>query len=686
MGEVLIWCLSKHAGDVALVELELFAGRNKYTKKGLYSGPIRRQINGLADDSALSYLLTLPGAAMVASNKFTLTLPALQALTEMLVADGVDSLYFRGDDKRLHHVAKIAATKLATFSYDENSGVLYLPGKELAAVARSELGEPRPVLYFSVAAKGLRALLNFRYGDSEIAASSKQTEFRASTVVTLRNMVAEEGFAAVLLDLGFTPSYRNEYTLKRLTEEMVARLEQVGFALYAGSATGKKPLKRGAVTTNISYDIDWFSVDGAVQVGDSSYTLADVLAAGKGDFVELGDTAILMPPGLNRLRAMSSAEENILIPKNRLLEMNEAAESLGVDISSYLERLRRYHLERLTDITGLEVRLLDYQLDGVSWIYSWYRERMGCCLADDMGLGKTIQAIAFIEYIRATAQAPILIVVPKIVLYNWSAELARVAPRIKYRLLYGLDFTLATEAGMVYITTYETVVNKLAELAAIHYEVVIIDEAQYIKNANSKRYQALRALQADFRLALSGTQIENNLLELWAQMNFLNPGLLGSRERFVQRYVSGDRELTTLRQTVEPFLLRRRKEDKLKNLPPKNEQYITCRMEKNQRAIYDELMRLTRNELAAGVSRFRIKDNARILEAFLYLREACTDPALLPLALQSVASAESCKYEMFKLYAAKIACEQKLVVFSQFPRYSSITSWWLIALRKRCSS
>ena len=291
-------------------------------------------------------------------------------------------------------------------------------------------------------------------------------------------------------------------------------------------------------------------------------------------------------------------------------------------------------------------------------------------MADDMGLGKTVQAIAFIACQERVKTKPVLIVVPKILLYNWRNEIIRFAPDLNVELAYGnFDFSVMGQTNAVYVTTYNTMVIHQEEFSQINFDTLILDEAQYVKNQRTDRYRAAEKICADFVLALTGTPIENNIGELWALVNLLNPGLLGKYAAFIKKY--GNHEIQTeekerLKKILSPFILRRTKEQVLKELPQKEEQYVYCEMEEPQRKLYETLLTSIRNEISQKPSRFIIKNNAVILQGLLYLREACSDPQLLPPPLRSSTLYPSCKFELFKVYASRIVQESgKLIIYSQ---------------------
>ena len=292
---------------------------------------------------------------------------------------------------------------------------------------------------------------------------------------------------------------------------------------------------------------------------------------------------------------------------------------------------------------GLRAELRPYQLQGLAWLQFLREYGLGGILADDMGLGKTIQTLAHIltEKAAGRAEHPSLVIAPTSVLGNWRSEAARFAPGLKVLTLHGpnrkAEFERIPEVDLV-LSTYPLLPRDLDELRAHEFHLIILDEAQNIKNARSAAAKAAGSLSARHRLCLTGTPLENHLGELWSQFNFLMPGLLHSEKIFTQLYrkpieKEGDRDRrAALSARVRPFLLRREKREVARELPPKTEIPVRVTLEADQRDLY-ETVRLTtqarvREELAVrGLARSTIA----VLDALLKLRQAVTDPRLVKL-------------------------------------------------------
>jgi superfamily II DNA or RNA helicase len=278
--------------------------------------------------------------------------------------------------------------------------------------------------------------------------------------------------------------------------------------------------------------------------------------------------------------------------------------------------------------SDLRATLRDYQKRGVDWLAFLRSTGLGGVLADDMGLGKTLQTICSLS----ASPARTLVVCPKSVVYNWQEEIARFRPGVAVAVYHGPKRALDRSAAVT-LTTYAVLRLDAEKLAAEAWDTVVLDEAQAIKNESSQTARAAFELRAPFRLALSGTPVENRLEELWSVMHFANPGLLGGRTSFQDRYASpiagGDGAAAErLRAKIRPVVLRRMKRDVLPELPPRTDAVLHVELEDEERVVYDTVRAAARKELAS-----KLAEGAGVLaalEALLRLRQAACHPALVP--------------------------------------------------------
>ena len=325
---------------------------------------------------------------------------------------------------------------------------------------------------------------------------------------------------------------------------------------------------------------------------------------------------------------------------------------------------------------ALTAKLRDYQKSGYAWLWQLHENQMAGILADDMGLGKTVQALALLTKAKESdGDMPSLIICPTSVMGVWRQEVKKWAPSLSVMTWHGTERAenrrLLKKADVV-VTTYAILRRDIDELVKIRFRYVILDEAQYIKNWTTATAKSAKQLKADHRLALSGTPIENHLVDLWAIFDFLAPGFLGKLSEFQKTYVKpiedGDvKAVETLRARIRPFIMRRRKEDVASELPPKTEQTILVQFGRSQLALYNKILKAAKAEIDTRIGEVGIeKSQMTILAALTRLRQVCTDPRLLNLP-EGTAVPPSAKLEAFReLISECVGSGRKVLVFSQF--------------------
>jgi superfamily II DNA or RNA helicase len=327
---------------------------------------------------------------------------------------------------------------------------------------------------------------------------------------------------------------------------------------------------------------------------------------------------------------------------------------------------------------GFKATLRPYQRDGLAWLDFLGAAGLGGILADDMGLGKTVQVLAHIlgEKQRGRLAEPALVVAPTSLVGNWQAEAARFAPNLKVLVLHGSDRADRYDeiAGHdLVITTYPLLPRDRERLLAARFALLVLDEAQAIKNAASQAAQVVREIPAARRLAMTGTPLENHLGELWAQFDAVESGLLGSQRQFARLYRTpiekhGDRERQQrLNRRIGPLLLRRRKDDVLADLPPKTEIVRTLELEGDQRALY-ETLRVAQHERVRQAVRERglAQSSIVVLDALLKLRQACCDPRLVKLDGAKKVKASAKLDALLELVDGLLDDGRRVLLFSQF--------------------
>ncbi|OGF21733.1 hypothetical protein A2Y83_01200 [Candidatus Falkowbacteria bacterium RBG_13_39_14] len=331
--------------------------------------------------------------------------------------------------------------------------------------------------------------------------------------------------------------------------------------------------------------------------------------------------------------------------------------------------------------------LRDYQKEGINWFYFLRKYRFGGILADDMGTGKTLQTLTLLNMNRNKGRSSIVIC-PKSLLYNWIAEVEKFTPRFRAIVLDGtpaerMEKIKESSRCDLIITSYATMQRDFEyyEKNKIKFNYCVLDEAQFIKNHNTKNARTVKKIDADYRLVLTGTPLENSVSEIWSIFDFLMPGFLGHNAHFNERFQNPimkrncGETLNNLRKKIECFMLRRTKEEVLKELPPKIEQYNYCYLEPSQNILYQEILANVRSEIFKTVDeRGFAKSQIHILAGLTKLRQVCNHPNLL-LGKKDYARYESAKLNMFnELIGEIISSGRKVLVFSQFTTMLDILS------------
>ncbi|WP_394788586.1 DEAD/DEAH box helicase [Rhodoferax sp.] len=327
---------------------------------------------------------------------------------------------------------------------------------------------------------------------------------------------------------------------------------------------------------------------------------------------------------------------------------------------------------------GLQVQLRGYQLEGLAWLQYLRTHNLGGILADDMGLGKTAQALAHVltEKNAGRLDLPALVVLPTSLVFNWQAEAQRMAPGLRVLTLQGPErnslFTQMADYDLV-LTTYPLLWRDMDRLANQRFHLVILDEAQMVKNAGSRSARALRRLQTRHSLCMTGTPMENHLGELWAQFDWLMPGFLGDARHFAARWRKPIEEngetlrAALLAQRVRPFILRRRKQDVASELPPRTEVIQRVQLQGQQRELYEGVRAAADVQVRRVLQRQSFNGaQISILDALLKLRQVCCDPYLVK-GSKLNKTMERAKLELLADMLPELVAEgRRVLVFSQF--------------------
>ncbi len=437
--------------------------------------------------------------------------------------------------------------------------------------------------------------------------------------------------------------------------------------------------------------IDWFDTSVELVFGDQAVNITDVKNAisQKQNFIKLGDGSIgLLPEEWLKKYALliKMGEERggkLRLKKFHFSVLDEMLEDLDEDAMVEELEQKKEKLSHIIDNDFSELRppdnlkaeLRPYQLAGFQWLVFLNEAGWGGILADDMGLGKTVQALAFfLHYKKNNPDAKYLVVCPTTLIYNWENEIKKFAPVLTYAIHHGPKRTSNSADFAAYdvvITTYGTMRSDIKMLKEITFDYALLDESQSIKNPQSQVAKASLLLNTRNRLALSGTPVQNNTFDLFAQMNFLNPGILGSREFFMNEFATPidkfqEKEIVDqLKKLTYPFLLRRTKEQVAKDLPEKTETLLVCEMGTEQRKIYEQYRSIYQSQILGMIEQQGMhKAQMHILQGLTKLRQICDSPAILN--EEERLENHSVKLEELSREITENTGNHKVLIFSQF--------------------
>ncbi|MBE9464395.1 DEAD/DEAH box helicase [Dyadobacter subterraneus] len=446
---------------------------------------------------------------------------------------------------------------------------------------------------------------------------------------------------------------------------------------------------KATVSLTINSGTDWFNTSVQVKFGKEIATLKHLSKSirNKSKFVELGDGTLGILPQdwiekfAKYFEAGEIAGEVIRTPKinfTSILELYEdevLSQPVKNELLLYTSKFSDFESIKPVEVPKeLKTSLREYQKDGLNWLNFLDEFGFGGCLADDMGLGKTVQIIAFILSQRNKGhQNTNLIVVPTSLIFNWQAEVEKFAPSIKIHTVYGSNRVKDHQNFDDYeiiLTSYGTLLSDIKFLKEYRFNYIFLDESQAIKNPESQRYKASRLLQSRNKIVLTGTPIENNTYDLYGQLSFACPGLLGNKIQFKNHYAipidrfEDSKRARELQKKVNPFILRRTKQQVATELPDKTEMVIYCEMGAEQRKVYDSYSDEFRHFLLTHKERDLPRESLNILAGLTKLRQICDSPALIN--DEEYYGDSSAKIEVLIEQIESKAPQHKILVFSQF--------------------
>ncbi len=446
---------------------------------------------------------------------------------------------------------------------------------------------------------------------------------------------------------------------------------------------------RPSTHIHVSSGLDWFDAKVEIEFGGQRVGISDIkkALAGKQSFVQLGDGtlgilpdewlkkyALLFKVGDGRTDKLRLSKYHMSVIDDLYENRNEEEMSFALD--EKYERLREFkNIPEIAAPAELEHILRPYQVAGYQWLSYLNDVGWGGILADDMGLGKTVQALSMLDFYKNTYKGlKAIVVCPTTLIYNWQNEVKKFTPSLTYHIHHGNTRSRnpdELQQHNIIITTYGTLRSDIQMLLKIYFDYVILDESQAIKNPSSKVTKAASLLNAKNRLCMSGTPLQNNTFDIFAQMNFLNPGLLGTMEFFRNEFATpidkfGEKDQKDhLRKLLYPFILRRTKEQVAKDLPDKTETILFCEMEKEQRKIYDAYRNSYRDKILGTIDEQGIdRSQLTILQGLMKLRQICDSPAILN--EEEKYPNHSIKLDELAREISENIGEHKALIFSQF--------------------
>lgn len=533
------------------------------------------------------------------------------------------------------------------------------------------------------------------------------TKIKGQTVKAIRNLEAEEENArlveAACPTLLEFPSENREWIFEQPELALQALLEleplhregKIVLEYPKGQQLQLKgQLDMSRLHLGIQSKNNWFEVEGSVQLDENEvldFKKLLALSRQNSRFVKLnnGQFVALTAQLQQKLQDLDA----LLNDMDGTLAIHPLAVGAFDDFAEGLSELKadtawKAQLQRLHELEDFKAdlpenftaKLRQYQQEGYQWLMRLAHWGVGACLADDMGLGKTVQALAVLA--KRAEKGPTLVVAPASVVRNWYHEAHRFAPGLE-PIIFGesdrSDTLRNLKPGSLLLCSYGLMQQEQERLTKIEFSTIVLDEAQAIKNRATKRSKAAMQLKGDFRIITTGTPIENHLGELWNLFRFLNPGLLGSLEVFTEKYalpIERDNDQARrdqLRRLLRPFILRRKKDDVLQELPPKTEITLEVELSSDERAFYEALRRQALENIHSSEGGFNRK-RFQILAELMRLRQAACHPRLV----KADSHLQSSKLQLFGEIVEELIAEgHKALVFSQFVTHLQLIENWV---------
>jgi len=568
--------------------------------------------------------------------------------------------------------------------------------------------ETERIIYLSDFGTHVMLIPVMRYGEVEISVRTKRQIYsvdeRGKEFLVNRDDAGEIDFTALLVkqhpyfeeqldnDLQYFYLHKKRFLdedwfLNVFEEWQNQKITILGFNELEGNKLNPNKVK---ISIKVLSGLNWFNAIVNARFGRKRAALKQIYRAvkNKTKYVQLDDgtTGILPAEWIEKFNDYFNSgeianDETLQIAKSNFTVIEQLFNEADLDekvmneISIYHKKLESFEAVKLLPTpSGFNGELRHYQQQGLSWLNFLDDFNFGGCLADDMGLGKTIQIIAFILSQRAKNKHNTnLVVVPTSLIHNWQLEIEKFAPSMRVHTIYGADRikTISDfDKSEVVLTSYGTLLADIVFLKDYEFNYVFLDESQQIKNPESQRYKATRLLKSRNKIVLTGTPIENNTFDLYGQLSFACPGLLGSKQYFKEIYSSpidmfkSSKRAKELQNKISPFILRRTKQEVASDLPEKTEMVLYCEMKAEQRNIYNSYETEFRDYISATTGDVLKKSPMNVLKGITRLRQICDSPLLLK--GEKMPGSASAKIDMLMEEIEGKKHQHKILVFSQF--------------------
>ncbi|CAD0001028.1 DEAD/DEAH box helicase [Flavobacterium chungangense] len=538
--------------------------------------------------------------------------------------------------------------------------------------------------------------------DFGVANEPKIIQFKRSAVEILyTKKLLEIGLVKVKNELfGLETEANDPYINIQLIIDNKEKLESLGFTIQNLKLESKEIItESNTISIAKETKADWFDIKIIVTVGHYKINFSEIIPN-----IKSKERLFMLPDGnyfliplewfskYGSLAKLAKTENGALLLRKSNFTALDGISEIDNDVISHAE---------YTASDLLKATLRPYQIDGVKWLLGHFNSNLGACLADDMGLGKTLQTLAVLVSVQeqlgfttkttnfdlfanetTVEREPLkaLIVLPSSLVFNWFNEAGKFTPHFSKMQYVGNDRKLLAgrfDSTDLIFTSYSIVHRDISILEKYNFRYLILDESQYIKNKNSKIFKAINKISTGHKIALSGTPIENSLDDLWSQMQFINPDILGSYAFFVENFKNpiekkqNEEVLTELKNLIQPYILRRTKEQVLKDLPELTEQIYYCDMDPEQEKLYEKEKSKARNFLLKtdGSS----PDKISIINTLMKLRQLSNHPKMV----DADSEIDSGKYIAVTNYLENLVkAKQKVIIFSSFvTNLNFYTNW-----------